>query len=108
MSTIKFEAFAYLPDYLSLEDITEGRHIPALSPEENDSWHEKQGYPMVGKVSFTLTLNSPDKIVQGQIEALNKKLQAERAESQQRQNAILNQISKLQALTFAGTTGEQS
>ena len=102
MSKIVFEAFAYLPKYVDLTEVQTGEQIPSISQKEHDSWYAKEGYPMIGSVTITLSLYSNDKIVQGQIEALNTELQKERADSQVRQNAILNQISKLQALTFDG------
>ena len=100
MNKIVFEAFAYLPSYVNLAEVQKGEFLPSISKEEHDSWYAEQGYPMIGSVTVTLTLYSKDKLVRGQIEALNAKLQKERADSQVRQNAIMDQISKLQALTF--------
>lgn len=100
MTTVTYEAFAYMADCLTLEDISGGQ-LPTLTTRESPEY-VKHGFALIGKASITLKLESADKIIQGQMDALNHKLQTERAESQQRQNAILNQISKLSALSFAG------
>lgn len=101
MSEVTFEAFAYLPKYVEIDAVRNGEELPAISLCDNDGWYAKEGYPKIGTVKVTIDLHSADNIVQQQIEALNVELQNERAKSQQRQNAILNQISKLQALTFS-------
>lgn len=97
---VEFRAKAYLPNYVSMESVLRGESLPAISDLEGGSYFEKEGYPLIGEVTLTITMHSHDKIVQSQIEALNKQLQSERAESQRRQNAILDKIGKLQALTF--------
>lgn len=98
MTTVTFEAFAYLQKYQSIESVAAGRVLPMITETDKDEYFAEQGYPLIGTVTVTLTMHSPDKIVQGQIEALNAQLQKERADSQVRQNAILNQISKLSCL----------
>jgi predicted PhzF superfamily epimerase YddE/YHI9 len=54
----------------------------------------------IGTAEITVTLHSKDAIVSAQIKTLNGELQKERAESQRRQNAILDRISKLSALEY--------
>lgn len=56
-------------------------------------------YTLIGEAEITVTLRSRDQLVTSQLEALNKSLQVERAESIKRQNVILDRISKLKALT---------
>lgn len=97
---IKFKGKAYLPEYMSMDQVLKGSAFPYITDFEGGAYFEKDGRPMIGEVTVILTPNSHDKIVQSQIDALNKQLQEERAESQRRQNAILDKISKLQALEF--------
>lgn len=69
------------------------------------NWDMSTGsYPWVkvGTADITVTLMPRNDIVAEQTKVLQGELQKERAESQVRQNAILDKISKLQALTFNG------
>lgn len=97
---VEFKAKAYLPTYVSMESVLRGESLPAISDPDGGQYFEKEGYPLIGEVTLIVTMHSRDKIVQAQIDSLNKQLQVERAESQRRQNAILDKISKLQALEF--------
>lgn len=65
---------------------------------------DKGSYPWtkVGTAEITITLMPRDEVAAAQIKTLNEELQQERAASMQRQNAIMDRISKLQALTFDG------
>lgn len=56
----------------------------------------------VGKAHITIELLDAKEIQNEQLASLQAKLQKERADSQVRQNAILEQISKLQALEWEG------
>jgi hypothetical protein len=58
------------------------------------------GWIKVGEAKVTVELLPQDEMHASQLDALNKKLAAIRADNQQRENFILDQISKLQALTF--------
>ena len=87
---------------MTIEAVKEGRSTPLLSscaPGEG-GYYESQDYACIGTASITLTLRSNDQIVMDQINGLNAQLQTVRAEAQQKENAILLQISKLQALTM--------
>ena len=100
---ITYTAHAYFnPAYTKLDNILKGKDTPSLSRSEpgSGSYFECEGYVHIGTATVTLEIHSQDKIVAGQINALNAQLQAVRAESQQKENAILLQISKLQALTM--------
>lgn len=57
-------------------------------------------YPWVkvGTAEITITLFPREQVVAEQIRVLNDELQKERAESQMKQNAILDRIGKLQSL----------
>lgn len=65
---------------------------------------DKGSYPWthIGSAEVTVTLMPRTEMVASQVETLNAELQQERAASAVRQNAILDRISKLQALTFEG------
>lgn len=97
---VEFKAKAYLPSYTSMQSVLRGESMPMICETKGGQYFEKEGYPLIGEVTVLVTLHSQDKIVQKQIDALNKQLRSERAESQRRQNAILDKISKLQALEF--------
>lgn len=89
--------------YNTMEGIKSGRQTPLLSssaPGEG-GYFETEGHALIGTATVTLTINTDDEIVQGQVAALNTQLQAVRAEAQQKENQILRQISQLQALTMA-------
>jgi hypothetical protein len=59
-----------------------------------------EGWVQVGTAQITVTLFERDAIVAKEVEGLNTQLQKVRAENQQRENAILDRISKLQALEW--------
>lgn len=54
----------------------------------------------VGTAELTITLLPSDDMTTAALQSLQAELASERAESMQRQNAILERISKLQALTY--------
>lgn len=56
----------------------------------------------VGTVQAVIDFLPADDVMSGQLSVLQAQLQRERADSQVRQNAILDQISKLQALEWEG------
>lgn len=96
---VQFTAKAYIPNYASMENVVSGSEMPILTA--NDSgYFEGQGYPQVGVAAVTIELFSDDEITSKRLEALQAKLHTVRAENQQRENAILDQISKLQAITY--------
>lgn len=100
---ITYTAHAYFnPAYTNLDNILKGEDTPSLTQAEpgRAGYFQSEGYVHIGTATVTLEIHSQDKIVADQIKALNAQLQAVRAESQQKENAILLQISKLQALTM--------
>lgn len=91
-----FTAKAYLPTHCRIEDVANGKEMPLLATD--GKYWEQQGYPEIGEAIVTITLFSQDKIIANKLQALQDQLQTVRAENQRRENAILDQISKLQAL----------
>ena len=62
------------------------------------------GWVKVGTASVTVTLDSVDTITASQVQSLQHELEAFRAKAHLHEQAILERISKLQALTFDGVT----
>lgn len=58
------------------------------------------GWTKVGVASITVELIDEKKLIDSKVESLQAQLAKDRADSEVRQNAILLQISKLQALEF--------
>jgi hypothetical protein len=59
-----------------------------------------EGYTKIGKGEVTITIASRDEIVTGKVDSLRADLAKDRAESQVRQNALMQKISELEALTY--------
>jgi hypothetical protein len=98
-----YQAFVYTSKYQSIDDIAKGGSQPMLS-DDKDGYFAKQGYPLIGTAEVTVTLHSSDEIVQNQITALQAQLQDARAQAHLAEQAILERISKLQALTYEPAT----
>lgn len=67
---------------------------------EMDTYSAERGWIVIGNATVTVDFFDKAEIKSQQMDALKAQLQTVRAENQQRENAILDQISKLQALTF--------
>lgn len=93
-------AFAYIDTrFESVESVRKGQILPRLSLGESD-YYQEQGYPCIGTATVTIELHDDKTVTANQLVALGKRLDAVRAENQQRENAILDQISKLQAIGY--------
>lgn len=96
-----YEASVYIDlQWNSLESVIKGKSQPMIADKDGSTYFDREGYARIGTATVTVELFSENEIVAGQISALNQALQKERAESQQRQNAILESISKLQAINY--------
>lgn len=95
---VEFEASVWMGEYTNLEEIASGKSMPTIAAKDSD-WSD-MNYTRVGTAKVVVSLCSEDEVLQNKLHSLNAALQKERAESQSRQNYILEQISKLQALTF--------
>lgn len=84
-----------------LKQVCSGKTLPLFS-EKACSYFEAQGYPLIGKATITVELLKPEEIHGNQVAVLRQQLQTMRAEHQRAQNALISQISKLEALTFEG------
>ena len=100
---ITYTAYAWVDTkFSSVDSVLEGKATPSLStlgPGQN-GYFEREGHVCIGQASVTVEVNAADKIVADQIHGLKVQLQTVRAEAQQKENQILLQISKLQALTM--------
>lgn len=95
--TVKATAY-YYPSFQELKKVVSGEQAPFLSTHGGVP---KDGVA-IGDTEVVITFRQPEEIVRGQLDSLKTQLQQERADSQMRQNAILDQISKLQALEWEG------
>jgi hypothetical protein len=88
-------------DYIN-HQISEGKNDEAIS-EMSYTKHDmsnSEKWVEVGTAEITVTFFSRDIVVAKELDGLNAQLQKVRAENQRRENAILDQISKLQALDY--------
>lgn len=92
---ITFKAFAYKDEFTDMDRIESGKAMPYIISYPSSSVGSQ-----IGTAVVTVTLYPANDIQAKELDRLNKQLQEVRAENQQRENAILDQISKLQALTF--------
>lgn len=97
---VEFEAKAFMSKYVSIDEIANGKSMPLVAQFGNRLAGD--GYTHIGTARVIITIDPQDKIVSNQIAALRQQLQTVRAEHQREQNALIDQISKLEALTFDG------
>jgi hypothetical protein len=88
--------------FFGIERVQEdqGGVMLSTSAPGTNCYYEREGYAHIGTATVTLEIHSEDKILKAQITALKAQLEAVRADAQVKENAILLQISKLQAITF--------
>lgn len=96
---VQFKAKAYLSGYHDISEVANGSQMPNILSGDG-SYFEQQGYSLIGTATVTIELHTNDQIMAAKLEALQAKLQTVRAENQQRENAILDQISKLTAISY--------
>jgi hypothetical protein len=66
----------------------------------NHDMSSAEDWVEAGVATITVTLYPREKLVAKELDGLNTQLQKVRADNQQRENAILDRISKLQAITY--------
>ncbi len=99
---VQFTAPSYLSKYHDITQIANGEVIPQIVKANEGCYYEQQGYSQIGTATVTIELHTEDQIQAAKLAALQAQLQTVRAENQQRENAILDQISKLQAIDYTG------
>lgn len=99
MTTITYSAHAYSGPHGSLDAILAGRESPCIM---NGKWKDGEisGYVYLGPVTVTTECRPADEVVAGQIATLQSMLQTVRAANQKKENAILDQISKLTSIAY--------
>jgi len=68
----------------------------------NHDMSDAEDWTEVGVAAITVTLHPKDDIVSKELQGLSAQLQKVRAENMMRENAILDRISKLTAITYEG------
>ena len=100
---VQFNAKAYLAGYQDISEVANGSYMPQICTEDKGGYFEHHGYTLIGAATVTIDLYTNDKIMAAKLEALQAQLQTVRAENQQRENAILDEISKLTAISYDDT-----
>lgn len=85
-----------------LHTVKEGKFDDAAAEMSylNHDMSNTDGWAEVGIATITVTFYPRDELVAKELEGLNAQLQNVRAENQRRENAILDRISKLQAIAY--------
>lgn len=96
---VQFTTKAYLSSYSDITEVANGSHMPMICNSDS-GYLERQGYTPIGTATVTIDLYTDDQIMIAKLEALQAQLQTVRAENQQRENAILDKISKLTAISY--------
>lgn len=100
MTTITYKAKAFIqPKYETPDDLMKGTVRPVLVTGSTDYW-TKDGYVHVANATVTLDRLDDKTIHEQQLAGLQVALVAVRAENQKRENAILDQISKLTSIAY--------
>jgi hypothetical protein len=68
----------------------------------NNDMSDCEGWTEVGTAEITVTLHLRDTIVEKELAGLKQQLEKVRADNYMRENAILDRISKLQAIEYVG------
>lgn len=76
------------------------KYCPSLTEVDSFKSYASHGFVAVGEATVTVEFFDAGTIHKSQLTALKEQLQAVRAENQQRENEVLDKLSKLQALTF--------
>lgn len=98
MKTIK--AFVYINPWTTVDSLKSGKQTPVLSLGGRSEYYESEDYSLIGEADVNIEFYDADTIREQQLEALKGALQRERAATEVRQNAILESISKLQAIEY--------
>lgn len=68
----------------------------------NHDMSSAEDWTEVGIAQITVTLHPREVVVEKELEGLKQQLEKVRADNHMRENAILDRISKLQAITYTG------
>lgn len=102
MSTITGQTKAWLTsDWLTVEQFSKmdgNEAVNFVSVYMNDM--TDIGWRLIGDATVTIEMHSKEVITQAELAALQEQLRAARVEAQEKENYILDRISRLTALTF--------
>lgn len=98
-TTSKWRGIEYV-----LHSVAEGRLDGAVSEMAyiNDDMSSAEDWTEVGIAQITVTLHPHDVVVEKELSGLKQQLEKVRAGNHMRENAILDRISKLQAVEYVG------
>jgi hypothetical protein len=96
---VEFEAKVFLPKFSDIKNVMDGKEMPHVTSSDG-TYYVKEGWAQIGTARVIITIDPKEKIIANRVAALHAELQTVRAENQRRENAIIDQISKLQAITF--------
>lgn len=98
-TTSKWRGIEYV-----LHSVAEGRLDEAVSEMTyiNHNMSSTENWTEVGTAEITVTLHPREIVVEKEVEGLKQQLEKVRADNHMRENAILDRISKLQAITYTG------
>lgn len=104
---VEFKGLALAHEFMSIKDVQDGC-APAFT-QGGTNLLAKNGYSVIGTATLVVELHDPKTVQAGKIAALQEQLQAVRADNHRKENAILDQISKLQAIDYdpSAPAGEQ-
>ena len=98
--TITSTAMAFISEYgVKASDLPTLEDASQLIFYTSIDGHFSKDWVKVGEATITVVLDSVESAVAGQVAMLQKKLDTHRVESQMKENAIQDEISKLSALT---------
>lgn len=105
---VEFTGLAVLPPYMVAKSVEDGSYAPMFTPGDKNNM-AAHGYSVVGTATLVVELHDPKDIHAGKVAALQEQLQAVRADNHRKENAILDAISKLQAIDYdpSAPSGEQ-
>jgi hypothetical protein len=85
-----------------LHTVKEGKFDDAAAEMSylNHDMSDTDGWAEVGIATITVTFHPREELVSKELKGLNAQLQKVRADNMMRENAILDRISKLQALEY--------
>lgn len=98
MTTITYTAHAYACEWQDVDAIISGKDTPMLTHSGPEHLSESDLY--LGTCTVSIDLAPKEEIATAQMARLRALLENLRAESQKRENAIIDRINKLQALTY--------
>ena len=74
--------------------------MPIMAKESDLPTYEQNGWIVTGTATISVEYLSEEEVSAKQLDALKTELKTVRANNQQRENAIVDRINKLQALTY--------